>query len=435
MSCSPNRPLAEREQRHDDAALRERSVVHVSARRRTSRCRRSARRARSRRSSATPPAWAHAPRCTCRASRRGQRVVETPGRSCATTPDARSWASTRPRTRPPRRCCAKSGSAGGLGERASLDGRPERPRRRAGRIESSDSSTDDGGRRWAMALAATSAAAPEPRRSAWAAAIARGPPTTRRSGTGVGPVAAAGGRDEDRDGGRARPSRASRELAAHDREPLVRRGDDEPEPLPERRRARRSSRPRGRRPPGTSRPRRSRGPRGRRTPPRRASPRGRGRARPRVVAMQVIIGRQRRHRQARIQLAGPQRPRIGRQRPELRVARRLVVLEQHLRVATRRPRARARAAAAWAARRARPPGRASAAGANGLNARLVVVVANGLNAGFDGAGERVEHRLVVLVIGERVARPGRRRLRGRGGCGPGSHDARAAFEPRSASSQ
>ena len=148
---------------------------------------------------------------------------------------------------------------------------------------------------------------------------------------------------------------------------------------------RRWSRPPWPRPPGTSRPPRTRAPRGRRRRPRRASPRGPAGRAARRRRDARDDRRQRRVRQPRVQLAGAEGARVGGQRPELRVGRRLVVAQQHLGVARRRPsRPRPSSRSLGRARTARDAGRCLGRGANGLIDRLVVVV-----------GERVERRLAA----------------------------------------
>ena len=96
--------------------------------------------------------------------------------------------------------------------------------------------------------------------------------------------------------------------------------------------SRRSSRPAGHRPPGTSRRRRSRGRRGRRRRPRRAG----GEALVACACGRRDAGddrRQRRVGQGRVQVARALRPRIGGQRPELAYAAGVVLDEEDLGVA------------------------------------------------------------------------------------------------------
>ena len=270
---------------------------------------------------ATPPAWAD-PSRSCRASRRG-----TCRGGSAGARDARGEVRGRRhhRERRPATCSANAGSPAASSNDASstVTAAPppaqdrEQPASRAGGVAMTRSAGADAepGRRPRVGR----------RRLVEAAVQARG--VTGPVRTGVVP---AGGRDEQqrrRSAGRAAPHASSRRRSGSARPARRRRT----QPLPERRRrgARRVLRgpDLGIRLDG--------GEAARREASHTASTERRGEASVAGGASRRDAGdrrRQRRYRQARVQLARPERLADTRTGAELRVARGLVVLEEHLRV-------------------------------------------------------------------------------------------------------
>ena len=321
------------------------------------------------------------PRRRCRASRRNRPRSRRPARRLRHHA-RRQVARRRRRSRTPRAprwrrthgSVTASANASGSSSTATPDRRP-------GRTASSDGSST------------ASAPGRATRRPAGGRRARRGSePSARRGSARARPTATAvrGGR---RGGGRGRHGRAARSAAARpaaaasaapaatgaspelppqDREALVRRGDGEAQPLPERRRRRRSSRRASRRPPGRSRPPRTRARRGRRRRPRpacAASPRSRAAA---VVAMHVITAGSGEDGQPRVEVPGPQGPRVRGQRAELDVAAGSSSIEQHLGVGAEDGECRGPAAGASAGASAAARGGLAAPGRTGCRRPVVV---------------------------------------------------------------